>query len=189
MAGETGELRLRLSDEDREQAVQVLNQAVADGRLSWDEHADRVRLVYLARTRADLSPQLADLGRITPPVPAQRVRAVAAKVHNTPVPAQQVEVQATFGAAVLNLSGLAPGESTEVRATAFCGKIVLVVSDDTTVVDRGAAVLGKRVLPGPPDRPGGPVVTLTGTNRLGKLVVFREGDRNPWVDWILRRLG
>jgi len=42
--------------------VAVFNEAVADGRLTWQEHAERVELVWSLRTREQLAPYLAELG-------------------------------------------------------------------------------------------------------------------------------
>ncbi|WP_188316928.1 DUF1707 SHOCT-like domain-containing protein [Solihabitans fulvus] len=180
--GEAGKLLVRLSDQDREQAVEVLNLAVSDGRLSWDEHAERVRLVYLARTSAELRPHLADLGGVTEVVPAQRVRALGSKIKRAPGPVRRVEARATFGAVVLDLCGLGPGEQLDVEASSFCGKVCMIVGDDARVIDDGTAVLGKRALPGPPDEPGGPVIRIVGRSTLGNLKVFRKSSwRAVWV--------
>jgi DUF1707 SHOCT-like domain len=53
------------ADADRDAAVGVLNEAFAEGRLTADEHAERVRQAYAARTWQELSGLTADL-----PVPA-----------------------------------------------------------------------------------------------------------------------
>ncbi|MCP2163812.1 DUF1707 SHOCT-like domain-containing protein [Goodfellowiella coeruleoviolacea] len=171
----SGDVDIRLSDQDREQAVALLNQAVADGRISWTEHGERVRSTYQALTRAELAVHLADLGGVQPAVPPQRVRALASKIHSTPDRPRPIEAGATFGAVVLDLSSLPPGEH-RVVANSFCGKIVILVDEDAVVVDEGSAVLGKRVVPGPPEEPNGVVVRLTGRSTLGKVTVFREGS-------------
>jgi hypothetical protein len=164
-----------VSDQERERAVEVLNAAVGDGRLTWEEHFDRVQVVYAAQNRGDVSAVLADLGM---PVAPQRVHAVASKVHSAPA-ARVVQAQATFGAVVLDLSGLPAGERYEVEASSFCGKITVLVSDAAVVLDGGTAVLGKRALPGPPTDLGGPVITVRGRSTLGNLRVCRPGS--PWA--------
>ncbi len=55
------ELELRISDVDRDRAAAALNKTVGEGRISWDEHAERLAAVYSARTGAELVPLLADL--------------------------------------------------------------------------------------------------------------------------------
>jgi hypothetical protein len=56
-----GDGRLRASTADRERAVDVLKAGFAEGRLTKDEHDDRVSQAYAARTYADLAMVTADL--------------------------------------------------------------------------------------------------------------------------------
>lgn len=49
------------SDSDRDDAARVLNEAFADGRLTADEHRDRVHAAYAARTWPELAELTADL--------------------------------------------------------------------------------------------------------------------------------
>jgi hypothetical protein len=51
------------SDADRDGAARVLNEAFAEGRLTADEHEDRVRAAYLARTWRELAGLTGDLPR------------------------------------------------------------------------------------------------------------------------------
>lgn len=160
----------RISDREREAAVARLNAAVADGRLTWPEHNDRLTRAYAARTSAELAPVLADLG--APEVPAQRVVAVGSKIQRALQPGR-VEVKAVFGAVILDLSGLSGDTEVEVVANAFCGKVIITVPGNATVLDEGNAVLGKRALPGA--APGaGPRVRITGRATLSKLAVVRD---------------
>jgi hypothetical protein len=64
----------RVSDADRERAVDVLRAAFAEGRLTRDEHGARVERTYRARTYAELAAMSADLpagplGTLPPPGP------------------------------------------------------------------------------------------------------------------------
>ncbi|WP_299532862.1 DUF1707 domain-containing protein [uncultured Streptomyces sp.] len=52
---------LRASDADRDRIADILRDAVAEGRLTADEHAERVELVYRAKTVAELEPLVSDL--------------------------------------------------------------------------------------------------------------------------------
>jgi len=54
-------LKMRASDEDRQEMVDRLRGALADGRLKIDEFEDRVGLAYQAVTYGDLVPLSADL--------------------------------------------------------------------------------------------------------------------------------
>lgn len=57
--GAEGRSRLRASDADRDQVIDVLKTAFAQGRLDNDEFAVRVGMVLTARTYADLDPHAA----------------------------------------------------------------------------------------------------------------------------------
>jgi hypothetical protein len=62
---------LRLSDADRESAVNLLGDQYALGRLTRDEFDERSDAVWSARTQGDLAPIFADLPvRATGPVPS-----------------------------------------------------------------------------------------------------------------------
>jgi len=172
---------VRLSDVDRERAVAVFNDAVADGRLTWPEHAERVELVWTLRTRDQLAPYLADLGvvGVTSREP-QRVVAKASKIIRKAERGRRVEARSWFGAVYVDLTDAAPGEELQVDATSFCGKVVLTVGRDATVVDEGEAVLGKRkILTSAPDAAGGPLIRITGRSTLGHLKVYGP-DRRWW---------
>src|SRR5436190_1698862 len=64
------------SDADRDRVADILREALAEGRLTADEHAERVDGVYRAKTHADLEPLVRDLPgahtprRSTAPAPA-----------------------------------------------------------------------------------------------------------------------
>ena len=55
------QIGLRISDADREQAASDLSEHYAEGRLTHDEHAERLDAVWTARTHADLAPIFEDL--------------------------------------------------------------------------------------------------------------------------------
>lgn len=167
---------LRLSDVEREQAVALFNDAVAAGRLTWQEHAERVELAWRSRTHAELAPYLTDLPRpaAATSVP-QRVLAVGSKIVRSPEPGRRVAARALFGAVFLKLTDAAPGEELLVDASSFCGKVVLVVGADATVIDEGNAVLGKRKVLACAPSGGGPLIRITGRSTLGHLKVLPDG--------------
>ncbi|MBM7437372.1 DUF1707 domain-containing protein [Streptomyces sp. HB132] len=65
---------LRASDADRDRTADILRDAVAEGRLTAEEHAERVDLVYRAKTVGELEPLVQDLpapgGTARPSAPA-----------------------------------------------------------------------------------------------------------------------
>jgi ferric-dicitrate binding protein FerR (iron transport regulator) len=63
--------QLRIGDAEREQAATALGEHYAQGRITADEHAERLEQIWSARTRAELQPVFRDL-----PGPARRTTAV-----------------------------------------------------------------------------------------------------------------
>jgi hypothetical protein len=168
----------RLSDQDREHAVALLNEAVADGRLTWPEHAERVEVAWQARTSDQLAPAVADLARTAQRGNPQRVVAKASKIIRKPEPGRRIEARSLFGAVYLDLTDAVDGQELLVEASSFCGKVVLTVGANATVVDEGEAVLGKRkILASAPISGDGPLIRITGRSTLGHLKVYGEGHR------------
>ncbi|MFG3659900.1 DUF1707 domain-containing protein [Streptomyces sp. NPDC047706] len=92
---------LRASDADRDHFADILRDAMAEGRLTAEEHAERVEGVYGARTVGELEPYVRDL----PGVHQARVTPAYAVVPRRPtagaIPADPDEnVVAVFSAAV-----------------------------------------------------------------------------------------
>lgn len=174
---------LRLSDDERWAATKVLDTAVADGRITWQEHAERSEQVWAARTRGELDPIIADLGGTaeTPRTgPVQDVSATFSKIIRSPEGNREVHAKSTFGAVVLDLSALKRGEQMTITADSFCGKIALYVPEDAVVIDDGTVTLGKRKVFGTAEGSGGPVVRIVGNVTLGNIKVFRNGLGQWW---------
>ncbi len=68
---------LRIGDAERERAAADLGEHYAQGRLTADEHAERLDRIWAARTRADLAPVFRDL----PVAPMGPAVAVPARVR------------------------------------------------------------------------------------------------------------
>jgi hypothetical protein len=66
--------QLRIGDAERERAAADLGDHYAQGRLTVEEHAERLDRIWAARTRADLGPIFADL-------PGPAVAAAPARVR------------------------------------------------------------------------------------------------------------
>jgi hypothetical protein len=82
--------RLRISDADRDQVLQHLQDAMAQGMITADELAERSSLALNAKTRGEIEPLTADL-------PNARLAFSGAAVP-TPIAADDVmELGATFG--------------------------------------------------------------------------------------------
>ena len=185
---------LRASDAERDRVAMVLADALATGRLTPEEHAERLEATYHARTRGELVPLTRDLPEPTagtgaeaaPPQPdSPPVVALFSKIRRGgqwPVPPHTV-IRARFGAAVVDLRhAVFTRHEVVIDAGGFCGKVILVVPDNAQVYDVGSALFGKRSLPGGrgPKEPGGPVIRITGRSVLGHLRVSRGGFTWPF---------
>ncbi len=53
--------RLRIGDAERETAAHELGEHFAMGRITAEEHSERLEQIWAARTAADLAPAFADL--------------------------------------------------------------------------------------------------------------------------------
>lgn len=53
--------QLRIGDADRETAARELGEHYALGRITTEEHSERLEQIWAARTRADLAPAFSDL--------------------------------------------------------------------------------------------------------------------------------
>ncbi len=182
---------LRISDLDRERAAAVLHQAVADGRLDWAEHGERLTAVYAAKTDAELVPLLRDLPAVErpilpsptaipalPPSATGPLRVTLGKVCRSVEPNTSQHITATLGAAFVDLRSLPQGCAVEVLADSLLGKVEVYVSPGTQLMDVGTAWLGKRstVERGRGDRsasvpPGAPIVRVGGHSVLGHVRV------------------
>ncbi|HEX7105123.1 MAG TPA: DUF1707 domain-containing protein [Acidothermaceae bacterium] len=63
---------LRIGDAERDAAIAALARHFADGRLTQDEHEERIARALRARTGADLRVLFADLPRLDQPAAVQR---------------------------------------------------------------------------------------------------------------------
>lgn len=64
----TAESQVRASDADRDRVAEILRDALAEGRLTAEEHSERIDAVYAAKTVGELEPVVRDLpvGRESP---------------------------------------------------------------------------------------------------------------------------
>ena len=172
----------------------ILGEALAVGRLTSEEHAERLEAVYAARTYRELEPITRDLpkarsGNVVLPdsTVRQEVSATLSKVHRGGrwVPGRHTEHRALFGALIMDMSdAVLPGREITVAVDSFCGKLVLRVPANARIIDEGSAVLGKWAVwgrsRGPGDAAGqpaedGPLIRIVGRARLGKVTIVRAG--------------
>ncbi|WP_327292848.1 DUF1707 SHOCT-like domain-containing protein [Streptomyces sp. NBC_01198] len=188
---------VRASDDERDHVAALLGDALGTGRITVEEHFERLEAVYAARTRGELAPLTADLpapapgARLGSPADLDPVRALFSKVRRGgqwPVP-PHTTARASFGAVVIDLrQALFTRREVEIQADSFCGKVEIVVPDDAHVYDMGTALFGKRSQlggrqGGDADGKGadGPVVRITGRSVFGHVRVMRD-FKYPWRD-------
>jgi len=143
---------LRASDFDRDRVVQLLAQAAADGRLTPEEHAERVERAYQARTLGQLAALTADLvGPEAQPIKLDGRRAVTgifgrdSRDGRWVVP-DSLPVLAIFGEVELDLrEALLQSQRIVVYATLIAGTIHLLVPDGVSVETTGTAMLTRKI--------------------------------------------
>jgi hypothetical protein len=152
---------LRASDADRDRVLALLAEAMSDGRITQEEHAERVQRACSARTLGELAELTGDLAAPS----AQPVRLDGGRVitglfgparrdgrwvvpETLTVTAMAGEVEVDFTQAILQASRVL------LYATAIGGRIRLIVPDGVSVAVTGHVLLGRRRGHTPP--PAGP---------------------------------
>jgi len=189
------DLEQRAADRDRDEVAVILGEALATGRLTSEEHAERLEAVYAARTYGDLVPITRDLphdrtgGVVLPESTVrQEVTATLSKVHRGGrwVPGRHTELRASFGALIVDMSeAVLPGREITIAANSLFGKLVVRVPANARIVDEGGAVCGKWAVHGRslsredgqqgPGAEDGPLIRITGRARFGKVTIVRAG--------------
>jgi hypothetical protein len=194
-----GNSRLRASDADRDTAASVINNAMAEGRLTAEEHSERRDAIYSARTHAELAPLLDDLpatGTAAAPVPAAgpaapvrrggRMIAILGGSVRKGVwhPDPAIQIVTVLGGAELDFreAVLPPGNEVVIHATNVLGGMEIVVPPEMRVIDNGIAILGGREVAGETPESmaeGAPVLRIEGACVLGGIEVKRKARRGP----------
>lgn len=188
---------LRCADRDREMVAQVLNNAYAQGRLTFEEHAERIAKAYDALTFGDLNALTSDLvaspRRHGAPPPSPIV---------DPLDASRVAVPGEFSGGNAILSTFKPGRlgtiAPSVTVNAWLGEVRLDLVDATfaareTTLNVGgmmsevrirvpagvdvniaqlSMVLGESKVEGLAPRPDGIRLNLVGTVVMGEVKVL-----------------
>jgi hypothetical protein len=193
--------RLRASDADRDRAASVLNEAMAEGRLTAEEHSDRIDSVYAAKTQADLVPLTEDLparpyGSAVAPAagathPAERSRPIIAIFggavrKGTWRPPLTSKVVTVFGGADIDLRyAELPAKEITMNVVSVFGGVSLTIPPEMHVTDSGVAIFGGRDLTGEtPEsmRPDAPVLRLNGACVFGGISVNRKERKRKSLD-------
>jgi hypothetical protein len=192
--------RLRACGAGRGRAASVLNEALAEGRLTAQEHSERLDSIYAAKTHAELVPLLEDLPATSgtqSPAPLEvgggtaqvarrdgRIIAVfggASRKGAWRVPATSTVVT-VFGGADIDLrDAILPGREMTMRAISVFGGMSITVPPDMRVVDSGVAVFGGRDVAGETpesEAPDAPVLRLQGACVFGGISVKHKQRKN-----------
>ena len=196
---------LRASDADRDKVTTVLSTAYAEGRITREEHDERLDQVMRAKTFDDLVPITSDL------VPLTAVPAPAAPLQPANAPGPQFQIDTTrdsgadqmiavfggatrkgrwrmhkqsnaialFGGIDLDLTE-ATFESNELEINGFwCfGGLDIKAPAGIEVRDRTAGIFGGTDIKGLGDPvPGAPVITIKGVSLFGGVSV--SGPKPP----------
>ena len=186
--------QLRVSDEDRERVVLALRDGAAEGRLTFDELAQRTERAYTAVSRSELDRLVDDL-----PAPAaapgasvdrptrKRRRWNVAIMGGTERsgrwrPSPDLVALALMGGVKLDLrDALIDDDDLVITAVAVMGGIEIIVPDGVEVDMGGFAFMGGHdYRPGSaPIRPGTPVVRVRGYALMGGVDVRVKRTLRP----------
>ncbi|MEU6327518.1 DUF1707 domain-containing protein [Streptomyces sp. NPDC047049] len=152
---------IRASDADRDRVAEILREALAEGRLDPQEHAERIDTVYRAKTMGELEPVIRDLptagaGRAQPgpdaygygpraPVPDQNLVAIfsaSVRKGRWQAPAR-INAFALFGSVEIDLTeAVFPQQQVQINATAVFGSVEIRVPENITLRSSGSGILG-----------------------------------------------
>ena len=178
---------LRASDADREQTLEALAAASAEGRLSLEEYSQRSDAALAARTLGELTglttdlpaPPNADLA----PAPVEITAVLGNESRKGPwVVPPHIKVRSVLGDCHLEMQqAVIRQHVTTIDATVRFGSMTIFVPDGIDVRMHGRAVLGAKSsqLRGEP-QPGAPVIVVNCDVFCGSVTVRRP-------DWMMRQ--
>jgi hypothetical protein len=172
---------LRASDADRDRVLALLAEAMSDGRLTLDEHAERVQRACTARTLGELADLTTDLVVASAqPVRLDGGRVISgifgpAKRDGRWVVPEVLTVTAMFGEVEVDVTqAILQAKHVQLHATVIGGRLRLIVPDGVSVVVTAPLVLGRRrggtPLPAGADTP---VIEVKGLVLGGEIIVRR----------------
>ncbi|MFF7336249.1 DUF1707 domain-containing protein [Streptomyces sp. NPDC008163] len=180
---------IRASDADRDRIADILREALAEGRLTADEHAERVDSVYRAKTVGELEPLVRDL-----PTPGGAPRAAGTPYAYGPEPAAgpadnlvaifssstrrgrwrvgpRTNAFSLFGSVEIDLTEALFGQRlTVINATSVFGSVEIRVPENISLRGSGTGIFGSfevRTLESAD--PEAPVVVVNGYSVFGSV--------------------
>ncbi|MGV9455661.1 DUF1707 domain-containing protein [Streptomyces sp. NPDC003635] len=199
---------LRASDADRDRIADILREALAEGRLTADEHSERVEGVLNAKTVGELEAFIQDLPAAHRPRTASSYATVPNRPTNLPADpddtavaifssavrkgrwraGRRIHAYAIFGSVEIDLSeALFEYQQVVIKAFALFGSVDVRVPENVSLRGAGGGVLGSfEVDTVDAEDPAAPVIYLDGWAVLGSV----EGAprRGKFVTDILDRV-
>ncbi|MGW1889726.1 DUF1707 SHOCT-like domain-containing protein [Streptomyces sp. NPDC002004] len=207
----TADAELRASDADRDRVADILREALAEGRLTADEHSERIDRVYRAKTVGELEPLVRDL-----PVSREH-RAARAEYEPAPsrptagaVPAaadenlvavfssstrrgrwrvpRRTHVYAVFGTVDIDLSeALFEYQQVMIKVVSIFGNVDIRVPENVSLRGSGGGVLGNfEVDTLDSGERDAPVVFVDGISVLGNIEA--RPKRGKWIEDLRARV-
>ncbi|MFH9265397.1 DUF1707 domain-containing protein [Streptomyces sp. NPDC017546] len=198
---------IRASDADRDRIADILREAMAEGRLTADEHGERIDLVYRAKTVGELQPLIRDLPAPSgsPARPGSEPYAYGPENDDGPADnlvavfssatrkgrwrvGGRTNAFALFGSVEIDLTEALFGQRlTVINATSIFGSVDIRVPENISLRGNGTGVFGTfevRTLESPD--PEAPVVVVNGYSVFG--TVEARPKRGKFVADLQRRL-
>ncbi|MGW6737185.1 DUF1707 SHOCT-like domain-containing protein [Streptomyces sp. NPDC055013] len=188
MAAELSRTGLRASDADRDRAVDVLNAAAGDGRLTMEELDERVTAALFARTVGELAELTVDLPTAPGGVEVKDVVRIeqqggsAVRGGGWVVP-RRLEIESSWGDVTLDFTQAVMADGTLRIDLDMRGGTLRLVTRPGVVVDTDSlAIEYAKVKTRPAGDAGAPVVLrieIAGQMQYGRIVV-RPPRRTPF---------
>lgn len=196
---------IRASDADRDRVAEILREALAEGRLDAEEHAERIDAVYRAKTMGELEPVVRDLpagGARPQPEPSPReygaggqaadqnlvaIFSAANRKGRWRVP-PRINAVAIFGSVEIDLTeAVFPQQRVQINVTSVFGSVEVRVPENITLRSSGSGILGSFEVETHEAADGeAPEVDVQGFALLGS--VEAKPKRGAWIRDLRDRL-
>ncbi|MFF4171294.1 DUF1707 domain-containing protein [Streptomyces sp. NPDC001744] len=190
---------LRASDADRDRIADILRDALAEGRLDPEEHADRIDAVYRAKTVGELEPIVRDLpaARTTRPEPGEAYAYGPDDPEGAPDNlvavfssttrkgrwrvGRRTNAFAFFGNVEIDLTeAIFAQRLTTINATSVFGNVEVRVPENISLRGNGSGIFGNfEVVTLEGVDPQAPVVVVNGYSVFGN--VEARPKRGKWI--------
>lgn len=188
-----------VSDADRDSVLDLLRDAVAEGRLMPEEYEERASRALAARTVGDLTPLTADLPVVRPfgPMPAVQDKPIIAVMSEETrsgrwaVP-EQLRCVAVMGGVKLDFTEAVPtARETHLNCVSVMGEVSIVVPEGVDVRMDGTAIMGEKSVKKlrTPPVPGAPIIHVHAFALMGTVEVKPKKKPGGLQRWLGRRTG